>query len=149
MDATLQALGQLILQALPTFFLVLLLFFYLKAMFFGPMERILAQRDAATVGARKSAEESLKRAEAKAAAYEEQLRAARNEIYREQEEQRRQWQAEQSQQLITARANADQSIKAARAQIQAETEEARTGLRGNVQSLAEEITRAVLQGSAR
>jgi F-type H+-transporting ATPase subunit b len=149
MDATLQALGQLILQALPTFFLVLILFLYLKAMFFGPMERILAQRDAATVGARKSAEESLKRAEAKAAAYEEQLRVARNEIYREQEELRRQWQAEQAQQVLAARERADQSVKAARAQIQAETEEARTGLRANVQSIADEITRAVLQGSAR
>ena len=82
MEATLNALAQILLQAIPTFLLVLLLHQYLRAVFFNPLARVLAERNEATEGARKKAAESLDRAAAKAAAYEESLRAARNEIYR-------------------------------------------------------------------
>ncbi len=68
MEATLHALGQILIQALPTFFLVLLLFAYLRSMFFRPLEQVLAQRNEATEGARKKAAEALDRANAKAAA---------------------------------------------------------------------------------
>jgi len=53
MAATLHALGEILVQALPTFFLVLLLFIYLRSMFFKPLERVLAERREATEGARK------------------------------------------------------------------------------------------------
>ena len=146
MDSTLQALGQLIIQAIPTVVIVLLLWFYLKVMFFGPMERVLAERDAATIGARKQADESLKRAEALASDYEEKIRAARSEIYREQEEQRRQWQAEQTARVSEARAKADSMVRQAREQIAGEAQIAKESLKNNVQSLADEITTTVLTG---
>jgi hypothetical protein len=44
MDATLHALGEILLKALPTFFLVTLLFVYLKIMFFRPLEKVLKAR---------------------------------------------------------------------------------------------------------
>src|SRR5919107_6148748 len=103
MEATLNALGQILLQAIPTFVLVLLLHQYLKAVFFKPLTRVLAERSEATEGARKKAAESLERAAAKAAAYEESLRAARNEIYKEQEEVRRRWLEEQAVQVAGVR----------------------------------------------
>ena len=99
MEATLHALGEILVQALPTFFLVLLLFIYLRSMFFKPLERVLAERREATEGARKKAAEALDRAQAKAAAYEEKIRAARNDLYREQEEIRRKWRDDQSAQV--------------------------------------------------
>src|SRR4051812_21357932 len=102
MDSTLHALGQLLIQALPTFFLVLLLHFYLKQVFFKPLERVLQERNEATEGARKHAAEALDRAAGKAAAYEEQIRAARNEIYKEQEQQRRLWREQQTAQIAEA-----------------------------------------------
>ena len=86
MEATLHALGEILVQAIPTFVLVLLLFLYLRSMFYKPMEQVLADRSEATEGARRKAAEALDRAQAKAAAYEEQIRAARNDLYREQEE---------------------------------------------------------------
>lgn len=146
MDSTLQALGQLITQAIPTVLIVLFLWFYLKLVFFGPMERVLSERDAATIGARKQADQSLKRAEALAADYEEKIRAARSEIYREQEEQRRKWQAGESARIAEARAKADQMVRQAREEIAAEAQIARESLKGNVQSLADEITATVLNG---
>src|SRR5687767_11098927 len=125
MEATLNALGQILLQAIPTFVLVLLLHQYLKAVFFKPLARVLAERSEATEGARKKAAESLERAAAKAAAYEESLRSARNDIYREHEEVRRKWLNEQTAQILTARTQADVAVKQAKAQLAAEAESAK------------------------
>ena len=76
MDATLLALGGILLKAVPTFLLVILLNFYLKAVFFKPLEKVLRQRYEATEGARKLAAESMERAAARTAEYEAAMRAA-------------------------------------------------------------------------
>jgi len=60
-------LGQLLLRAVPTFLLVFALDFYLKYMFFKPLEKVLQQRYDATEGARKLAAEALELAAAKTA----------------------------------------------------------------------------------
>jgi len=44
MDETLRALGGILLRAIPTFVLVVLLHFYLKFVFFKPLQRVLRQR---------------------------------------------------------------------------------------------------------
>lgn len=148
MDATIKALGQLLVQALPTFFIVLLLHFYLKRMFFMPLARVLAERDEATVGAKSKAAEALERASAKAAAYEEQLRAARNEIYREQDEQRKIWRDEQAAHIAASRRSAEAAVAEAKAQLAAQADEAKRSLAGSTQTLANEITQAILGGKA-
>ncbi len=56
MEQTLHDLGQLLLKAVPTILLLLVVHFYLKAMFFRPMADVLAKRRAATEGQRESAE---------------------------------------------------------------------------------------------
>ena len=76
MDKIIHQLGELLLSALPTFLLVLFLNYYLKFVFFQPLEKALKQRYDATDGARKLAEESMQRADAKTAEYEATLRAA-------------------------------------------------------------------------
>ena len=86
MDVILHQLGELLLKALPTFILVVLLHFYLKSVFFKPLEKVLHKRYEATEGARKQAAESLERAAAKTTEYENALRAARTELYRQQEQ---------------------------------------------------------------
>src|SRR6266446_5372445 len=96
MDETLRALGGILLRAIPTFLLVVLLHFYLKFIFFKPLQRVLGQRYEATEGARKMAESSLARAAEKAAEYEAALRAARGETYKELEQMRRQLQEERA-----------------------------------------------------
>lgn len=148
MDATLNALGQLLIQALPTFFLVLLLHFYLKSVFFEPLGRVLAERKEATEGAREKAAEALARANAKAAQYEEQIRVARADLYRDQEEQRRLWRDEQAAQIVDARRRADEAITAAKAQLTAQAEEMKGQLGAQTESLAQRITESVLQGKA-
>ena len=148
MDATLHQLGQVLLQGLPTFFLVLFLHFYLKSVFFKPLEKVLQARKDATEGARKSAAESLERAAAKAASYEESIRAARSEIYQEQESLRRKWRDEQTAQLTDSRQRAEVTVKTAKAEILVQAQQARQSLSASSQILADEITNAILQRRA-
>jgi F-type H+-transporting ATPase subunit b len=145
MEATLHALGQILVQALPTFLLVLLLFVYLRSVFFKPLERVLDARDEATEGARRKAADALDRAQAKVEAYEEKMRAVRNEIYREQEEMRLKWRDEQTAQVAAARQRTETLVKGAKATIAAEANQAKSTLHQNSQALADQITQAILR----
>lgn len=144
MEATLHALGELLIKAIPTFLLVLLLHFYLKAVFFRPLGRVLEERRQATEGVRQRAEELLARAAARAAEYEEVLRNARAEIYREQEALRKQWGEEHARAVAEARASARAMIERARAEIENELEEARRVLEARSSQLAAGIVETVL-----
>jgi F-type H+-transporting ATPase subunit b len=149
MDATIQALGEILLKALPTFFLVLLLHFYLRHVFFSPLEKVLKSREEATDGARRQAALSLELAEKKAAEYEEALRNARTELYREQEQHRKQWRDEQAALVEDARRKASAMVDNARNQIESEAASARIALEAQAEALAEEISVAVLNRRAR
>lgn len=148
MDQTLKALGGILLNALPTLFLVLLLHFYLKRVFFQPLERVLQQREKATEGARQAAEVSLTLAGQKAAEYEAALREARSAIYKEQEQLRRSLRDDQSAAVKDARAKAGALVEGARAQLAADVATARATLESESESLAEQIAERILRRSA-
>jgi F-type H+-transporting ATPase subunit b len=148
MEQTLQALVGILQKAVPTIVLLILLHFYLKAMLFGPLAKVLKQRDALTKGARKSAEESLASAERKTAEYEAKLHEARSEVYREQEEIRRKWLAEQTEHIEQARDRSSAAVHAAREQISREAAIARTGLLETSGTLADQIAGAILNRRA-
>ncbi len=148
MDATLHALGGILLRALPTFFLIVLLHFYLKYVFFRPLERVLQGRYEATEGARKLAEASLAKADAKAAEYEAALRGVRAEMYQEQERLHRQMIQEQAGAVRAARDSADANVREARGQIEAQIAEARRSLDAQVDHLAGRIVERLLPGRA-
>ena len=146
MAETEHALGQILLQALPTFFLVIVLYLYLDRMFFRPFAKVLAQRRAMTEGAREAAKVSLDRAAENAQKYEMALRAERAEVYKQQEEERRKWREEQAAQIREARKSADQIVAAAKADLRKQAEEAKQSLAASSQSLADDIVRMVLDG---
>jgi F-type H+-transporting ATPase subunit b len=148
MDATLHALGGILLRAVPTFLLVVLLHFYLKSVFFKPLEKVLKERYAATEGARKLAEASLEKAAAKTAEYEAALRAARAEVYKAQENTFKQLQDEQAAQIAQARANSERLVDEARAQLEKDVAGAKTSLRGDSEVLAGRIADSILRRSA-
>ncbi|MGH9674962.1 MAG: hypothetical protein ACRD44_17455, partial [Bryobacteraceae bacterium] len=116
-------------------------------MFYGPLEKVLKQRADETAGMRKLAEESLVRAETRAKEYEDALRNARGEIYREQEEMRRAWRDEQFKAVAEARARANEQTGEARRAIQEEADHARLSLEARADALAEEISAAVMRRS--
>jgi F-type H+-transporting ATPase subunit b len=145
MDQTLKALGDILLQALPTFFLVIALYVYLNRVFFRPLGEVLEARREAIEGVRTRAEAMLRRAEQKTAEYEAALQAARSEIYREQETERRKNQELLAERLKQARDRAHAQLAEARATIARDVEQAKTSIAGESESLAEQIIHLVLE----
>lgn len=148
MDATLRALGEILLNAVPTFLLVVLLHFYLKKVFFQPMEKVLRQRFEATEGARKLADQALERASARVAEYEAVIRSARSEIYQAQEKFYKELQDQQAAQIADARLVAEAGVRETKAQLSRETEEARATLVEASQGMADDIANSMLRGTA-
>jgi F-type H+-transporting ATPase subunit b len=148
MDATLHALGEILLKAVPTVLLVVVLHFYLKYVFFKPLKKVLEERYNATEGARKLAAETLERAKAKAEDYENRLRAARTEVYQAQERHYRELQERHAAQMAEARQNARKMLRTAQEQIGREVEQAKASLATESDALAARIAEAVFGRSA-
>jgi F-type H+-transporting ATPase subunit b len=148
MDATLHALGGILLRAIPTFLLVIFLHLYLKTMFFKPLEKVLKQRYDATEGARKLAELSFERASAKTAEYEAALRAARAEAYRAQESLFKDLHEREAAELAAARASAEASIKEAKQLLARDVAAAQASLARESEALAIRIADTLLRRSA-
>lgn len=148
MDATLHALGGILLKAVPTFLLVIFLDFYLKGVFFKPLEKVLHQRYEATEGARKLAEEALQRVAARTAEYEAAMRAARAEVYQAQEQLHKQLEEREVTELSAARMRAEALIRQAKTQLDADVEAARAGLAQQSEVLADQIAESLLRRSA-
>lgn len=148
MDSILHDLGGILLNGLPTFFLILLLNFYLKAVFFKPLEATLAKRYAMTDGARKAAITALAAADARIAEHQSALRAARAELYKEQETLNREFEERQTTSLKAAHAESENGVRFAKIEINAEVETATRELAGQSDALAEEIATSILRGKA-
>jgi F-type H+-transporting ATPase subunit b len=144
MQETLQALGGILLKAIPTVILLIILHFYLKAVLFGPLDRVMEERRKLTEGARKTAEESLAAATRKADEYEAKLRDARAAVYKQQEEIRKRWLEEQAQQVAEARARSESAVKTAREAIAQDAAAARKSLQDTSASVADQIVAMVL-----
>jgi F-type H+-transporting ATPase subunit b len=148
MESTLHDLGGLLLKAIPTVFLLLVVHFYLKSMFFRPMADVLAKRRALTEGQRESAAALRAKAEQQMASIEAQLRQAREEIYQEQEEARKRWTTEQTSQLDQARSQGHDLIWQGKERLDAEAATAKSQLAATADSLADQIVRTLLERSA-
>ena len=144
MEQTLQQLAGILRKAIPTICLLIILHFYLKAVLFKPLEKVLAERDRLTSGARKLAEQSHAEAERRAAEYESKFRDARAVVYREQEETRRGWLDDQAKQAGAAHERTAQSVRASKDRIAADAETARKGLDTTSAALADRIAQTLL-----
>jgi len=147
----LHQLGNLFLAAVPTAILVFLFYFFLRWSFFGPLLKVLADRQARIEGARKDAESLAAAAQEKQRAYREALRKARAEVFAEQESARRVVLEERGKLIRQARSRAGEEVQAAKARLADEVEAARKTLETSGQQLAEEVARAILEpaGGAR
>ena len=138
------AVKAILLNAIPTFCLVWLLYFYVSRMFLSPLEKVLHQRHEATEGLRKAAQDRVSLAEQKTAAYQEALRASSAEIYRQQEQDRQQTVERRAEMLRQTRARAEERLKQARQELEQEAEAARKQLGQESEKMAQWITRVVL-----
>ncbi len=144
----LNQLGGLILQAVPTVLLVFLFYVFLRASFFKPLERVLAERNSRIAGARRDAEAAQASAQEKFQAHREALKKARAEIYSEQEAARRSVLEARAALVRSSRNQANEEIRAAKERIAAELAAVRTELEKESQALAREIVRVILRRSS-
>jgi F-type H+-transporting ATPase subunit b len=149
MEQTLRALSEILQKASVTIVLLIVLYWYLKAMLYGPLEKMLKQRGELTDGTRKAAADSLAAADRKTSDYEAKLRDARTELYKGQEELRRQWLDEQASHMAGARERSSEQVQRAKQQITAEAAAARQSLEASVGVLADQIASAVLAPGGR
>ena len=116
-----------------------------------PLRRVLDERRSKTEGAIEKSRADIAAAEARTAEYEQRLREARATVFRAQEARRKAALDARTAALNEARIKAQAQVQAAKADIEKDREAAQAGLQGEVQSLALEIMRRVLQpaGAAR
>jgi F-type H+-transporting ATPase subunit b len=136
-------------KAIPTILILILLFWYFRAMLFNPLGRILKEREELTEGARRAAEKSLKLAEEKQAEFERKFAEARAEVYKLQEETRRTWLEQQAGQVAETRKRSEGAVRQAKEQIAAEAATARANLTDSSAGLAQEIVAMILDRRTR
>jgi F-type H+-transporting ATPase subunit b len=144
MGETFRQLGHLFAQSIPTVIFVFLLGVILDRLFFRPLDAVLKQREEETLGAFDRARELSAAADAKAKDYEAEFQAARQEVYRRRESDRRTGLQEREEMLSGARARAESALKDAQAALHAEAESVKQQLTGITRSLALEVTRTAL-----
>lgn len=149
MTQTLHDLGGIVLNALPTFFLLLILAVFVKFLYLSPLEKVLSERFRLTEGARKAAEDSLKNADTKIAEYQEALNRARTEIYQEQAVFLQSLHAEQAELARAARLESDARVAAIKLSIAQEADVARQSLDLQSEALAAGIADAILGATRR
>lgn len=148
MDATLQQLGNLLIEAIPTILFFILLTVFLKQFYFKPIARILEERRKATEGARELARQAFEMADQKSSEFERALQLARNQIHQENESRRREWEQQQSEQLAQARAEAEARVQQARRDTAAELEQVRSQLDAQIEQLSGRILTALTERRA-
>jgi F-type H+-transporting ATPase subunit b len=142
-------LGELFLGAAPTVLIILIFYFILRTVFFQPLLKVMAERDARTVGAQKAAEAAQAAAAEKVKQYQEALKQARGKVYAEQEAARKKLLDERAAQLKEARSKASEEVGVAKEGVSKELAAARCDVEASVPQLSAEIARRILQAPPR
>jgi F-type H+-transporting ATPase subunit b len=142
-----QQLGELFLQAVPIVLILLVFYVILKLLFFGPLLKVMAEREARTIGAQKDAEAAQAAAAEKTKQYREALKQARTDLYVEQENARKRLLDARAQELKDARAKAATVVAAAKERIEQESASARQEIESSITPLAAQVARRVLQST--
>jgi F-type H+-transporting ATPase subunit b len=149
MQEIVRQLGELFLQAVPTVLIILLFYFILRAIFFKPLLKVMAERDARTVGAQKAAEAAQAAAAEKAKQYQDALKHARAQVYTEQEAERKKLLDERAEVIKAARTAAAAQVAAGKERVAGEFAAARREIESTVAQLSSEIARRILQSPPR
>ncbi len=145
MDETLRQLGGLLLGSVPTVILVALLYVLYTVIVHKPLRRVLDERRSKTEGAIEKSRADIAAADARTSEYEQRLREARATLFRAQEARRKAALEARAAALNEARAKAQAQVQAAKVDIEKDREAAQAGLQDQVQTLAIEIMRRVLE----
>ncbi|MHB8754820.1 MAG: F0F1 ATP synthase subunit B family protein [Candidatus Acidiferrales bacterium] len=146
--AILQQLGWLFLKSVPTIIVFLLFYWFLRANFFKPLERTLAERNARITKARAEAEAVQAAAKEKVHSYEDALRKARARVFAEQETSRQAALDERAKLLAGVRKLEQEAVRKEKERIAREFDAARVQLEGESAKLAGQIVKMILERPA-
>ncbi len=149
MNEILHQLGNLVVGSVPTMILFVLLIVAYNLLVQQPLERILMERRARTIGAVEQARDAISAAEAETSVYEDRLRSAKSEIFAMRERRLAGWAKEREQALQMVRDRSAEQMKAARTSLEGSTAEARARIESASGDLAERILAAVLPAGTR
>ena len=125
--------------------LVWSLYLILKKSFFDPINQILTERDAEINGAQQEARGKLAEFEQKSRAYQDSLKLARLESYRQQESFRAEALRERSQVVAEARKQAEQIINSAKRELLTQVTTAKRTLESDIDKIADGIVKTILR----
>ncbi|HLI30307.1 MAG TPA: ATP synthase F0 subunit B [Terriglobia bacterium] len=146
MSETFELLRHLFLSSIPTVIFFIILLVILQRLFFRPVAGVMRERATKTTGALDRAREQALAAEVKSRQYEDAVRAARQEIYSQRQEEKRKAQAERDDVLRSTRERAEALMKSAEATLAAEVSAAKQQLTASCQALAEELANRIISG---
>jgi F-type H+-transporting ATPase subunit b len=148
MENLVHQIGELFLRAVPVALIVIAFYFVLRSLFFKPILAVMAQREARTLGAQKSAEAAQAAASEKVRQYEEALRQAKAKVYAEQEAARKKLLDERTAVLKDARTKASEEVGKAKERVAGELAAAKKDVESTASQLAMEIAGRILKPSA-
>jgi F-type H+-transporting ATPase subunit b len=138
-------IGELFLRAVPVALIVLVFFAVMRTLFFQPLLRVMAERQARTLGAQRAAEAAQAAAAQKIKEYENALKEARAKVYGEQDALRKKMQMERAIFLKEIRAKAEVDVAKGKELVAQELQAAKKEIAATIGILAGEIARRVLQ----
>jgi F-type H+-transporting ATPase subunit b len=147
MQTIVHQLGELFLQAVPIVLILLVFYLVLRTLFFQPMLKVMAEREARTVGAQRDAESAQLAAVEKVKQYQDALKQARAQVYAAQEAARKKLLDERALQLKEIRVKAATSVGAAKERIAAEVLAVHREIESSITPLAAQVARRVLQST--
>ncbi|GAC1417680.1 MAG: hypothetical protein NVSMB62_08620 [Acidobacteriaceae bacterium] len=148
MDQILDQLGGLVLGAVPTMMFFILLVIAYGLLVRRPLDEVLAERRARTIGAMEQARQAISAAESETRSYEEKLRRAKAEIFAMREGRLKQWALERDRAVAEARRATTERIEKAKLEIEQSVSTARRQIEGVSEELSEQILRAVMPAGA-
>jgi len=141
----LRHIAEYFIQAASTVVIVFIFYLFMRWAFFTPIQKAMAERSAKIEGARAEAAEVEAAAAKVQQTYDEALKEARGEIYREQEAARQAVLDDRAKLLKAMRSRAEEEVAAAKKQIAAELAESKVEVERQTPSLASEIARTILE----
>jgi len=138
-------LGELFLGAVPTVVIFLFFFLFLRWAFFTPIQKAMAERKALIEGARAEAASVEAAAKQELDTYNQALKGARAEVYKEQEDARQVVLDERAQLLKAMRSRSQDEVSQAKKKIAEDMAAARAEVEKQTPALAAEIARMILR----
>jgi F-type H+-transporting ATPase subunit b len=124
--------------------IVLLLAFVLGRGLFGPLNRVMRQREAAIRSAQELAQASANRAREAAEQFEQRTKAAQAELFREMDENRKRANEKRAAIMAETRRDVDAQVAEASGRLKAQAGEARVQLERDADALGDAIVERVL-----